>query len=166
MPAATDNVLLVEQKLWTLLLAWPPLTTTGSPSLVAPANFIRYDVAANPMPKVNQPLKRDGDIPFLSIVPTSYAMDPRAVRTFCSIQNLRTQKFAHTIVGGNLLITTIGQIRAEIEAAYFTAGPQLGMPASVAKWDFSGRYEVASLKVAGTANRRSITFDLNVTIKG
>lgn len=158
---ATDSILATEQQLWTLLLAWPGFT-----SLVRPGNRIRFDDLAKLWADLIKRSKQVADAPELRIEPTGFQADSRPVRTLCAQKVVRNVTFAHTIIGSDRTINLIGQVRAEIEACYLAAGPQLGIPATVARVEFPGRYQLTPPDQKGGVSSRQVVLNVTVTVKG
>lgn len=165
--AATDLVLVCEQRLWAIALASPGFT-----SVVRPSNQIRFDDVKKLWPK-NLSVKQAADAPEVRLDVGSFSLSPLSKRTFCGLVAWHVVNFTWTIIGGNLKIIEVGQVRAEIEAFTNLAGQDLGIPATVAKVDpVTSAYEPAPANMSGIPNgpqgaqAKQIRSVWAITIKG
>lgn len=166
--AAVNNVMVVERRLWTLVLAWPGLVGDRvSPPLVKTANMVRYDQASTPQPdKAMMHRQTQLQLPELKLELISGRTNPKAPRTFTIQPYVNDVTFLWTIQGSDKNYNTPTQILAELDACFKTAGTQLGIPAVVAKWNSDFRFGLAANQNATIDQHREAKLNMVVTIKG
>lgn len=160
MPAATDTVLVTEQQLWTLVLAWTPIT-----SVVLPGNRVRLDQLSIPWPEIKHG-RLPADVPALMLEILNSRPDPKAPRTFCLQPDVNVVTFEWTVLGSDRTYNVLTQTLAELKACMKAAGTQLGIPATVARWESEWRAEVAPKAESGGVRRTRLRVQMHVVIKG
>lgn len=139
MPLATNNILLVEQRLWTLAIAWPGLATAIAPAtvpLMKPGNRIRFDQLGINWPELAKSRRNVADsVEFELDVPFNGQPDSRQWRTFCIQGNVNTFDYVWRLSAATHQITDITQAFSELQACMLAAGTQLGIPTIVARWE-------------------------------
>lgn len=155
MPTAVNNLLVVEQQLWTIALAWPAIAST-----VRPGNVIRFD-GTNGWPDFVKARRAPRDGPELELEIGSGSPDSKAPRTLCIQPNVNTVSFDWTVTAADKKYQEITQVIAELKAAMNAAGVQLGLPAVVARWEESLRPGRSVPQ-----NNRAMVWTQRITIKG
>jgi len=154
MPAVANNLLIVEQRLWTVALAWPALASS-----VRVGNRIRFDQLGIPFPESKGHRAPADSVELKLDVPGLGVPDSRAVATFCLQPDVTTYDFAWTLTANTKQLAAVTQVHAELKAAMVAAGSQLGIPAVVARWR-------ADLRPSrGMPNERQYVWVQHVTVK-
>lgn len=162
MPAATNNILVVEQRLWVLALAWGGLT-----DIIDSVNCIRFDQTTTPQPDITRAGRETLDqLPSLRLEIASSTLDPKAPRTFCLQPDVNNVAFDWTAQGTDKNYNTCTQIAAELKACFISAGVQLGIPTVVARWTWESRYAIAGNINANIGQHREVRCRMLVNIKG
>lgn len=142
MPTAAANPLLVvEQALLNLVLAWPGLTQIVAPRsrpLLLPGNLIRFDGTAR-WPEGVKPFRQTADGIEFKLDVASGRPDPKGARTLCIQPSVDAVDFTWTLTSPTKQLTDVTQAVAELRACMNAAGVQLGIPATVARWEWAMR---------------------------
>lgn len=155
MAAAPNNLLTVEQRLWTIALAWPEFANN-----VKLGNRRRYDLPGVRWPEQAKPNRQPADYITVDLDYSGRGtLDRGAPRTMCIQPNVRNFDFTWTLIAGDKVLTGITQIYSELMAAMTAAGTQLGIPAIVARWEDSSQPGRSNVK------ERQIQVIQRITIK-
>lgn len=169
MPVATNNLLVVEQRLWVIALAWPALSTPGLDTTIRVGNIIRFDGTSG-WPDKTKIHRQVADAPELKLEIGGGRPDPKAPRTFCLQPDVTAVAFDWTVTVADKRYGVLTQVLAELKAAMkntdsvlgggVAAGVQLGIPAVVCRWEPEMRPGRAG------DNQRSMVWTMRVVIKG
>lgn len=161
--AAPNNLLLVEQQLWAIAIAWPALGSVIPPATVPmmlPGNRIRFDQLKILWPHAKSRLNAADSVEFELDIPFSGTPD-RAGRTLCIQPDVNTYDYVWKLTAATHQLNAITQAHAELKAAMIAAGTQLGIPAIVARWEQQFRPGRPEEK-----KDRQILWIQRITIKG
>jgi hypothetical protein len=161
MSNATNPLLIVERKLWDLVIAWPALSTdTTATGYVRPGNRIRFDQLGIPWPEAKQSRKPADSIELKLDIPGGSRPDRNAARTFCLQPQVNVWEFVWTVSAADKRLNYLTQALAELRACMIAAGTQLGIPGTVARWEEESR------PGRGEVNERVLVWVQKITIKG